>query len=104
FRALALLFKEQREPLLYHALYHQVRLVKYKKGRLEVLPVGPLAQDFAHRISGCLQEWTGERWMVSLASASAAAQPSLADEDEARRQKRIEAARHAPAAAKILEL
>ncbi len=84
FPALVTLFEQQQEPLLASVLHSQIRLVRFARGTLELLPASDhLPDQFAQRISRSLQAWTGERWMVSLVTDAPNAQPTLEQQAEA---------------------
>ncbi|MHA1114228.1 MAG: DNA polymerase III subunit gamma/tau, partial [Alphaproteobacteria bacterium] len=66
FAAMAQLFADRREPLLYAHLTNDVHPVHFEPGRIEFAP-GPYAPtNLASRVGTLLAEWTGQRWVVSL--------------------------------------
>ncbi|HEY8066757.1 MAG TPA: DNA polymerase III subunit gamma/tau [Methylosinus sp.] len=81
FRALVALAGEKRDIQLKIALEAEVRLVRFEQGRIEF----ELAQGGSTRLPQLLmqklQDWTGTRWLVALASGGA---PTLREEAEAR--------------------
>jgi DNA polymerase-3 subunit gamma/tau len=62
------LFRERREGLLTAHLQGDVHLVRFERGRIEFRPEPRAPANLANRISACLAEWTGERWLVSVSS------------------------------------
>jgi DNA polymerase-3 subunit gamma/tau len=81
------LAREHREVRLVYALEHWVHLVRFERGRLELRldPAAPPA--LPGELSDKLAKWAGERWVVSVSSATG--EPSIAQrkdaEDQARR-------------------
>jgi len=67
FREIVALFAEKREAGLL-ALLRQVRLVRCVQGLLELRVSADAPPNLAARVSQCLTEWTGQRWMVSLSA------------------------------------
>lgn len=63
-------------------LEHNVRLIKLEPGAIEFSLVGNVPSSFAGDLSQKLKQWTGARWIVTVAREGGA--PTLA---EARRQK-----------------
>ncbi len=45
-----------------------VQLVSYKPGRIEFAPAGEMSSGFPARFAARLQNWTGARWVITLAS------------------------------------
>jgi len=81
-------------------LTHDVHLVGYQPGRIEVRP-GPAAPaDLAARVGQCLSDWTGERWVVVVSNEDGAA--TLAEQAGADRARQIEAARCDPLVKEIM--
>ena len=89
FSALVALFAQQKEAKLYGELYQFAQLVKLEPGRLEIALAPQASPDLAARVGKCLSDWTGRRWVVSLARASEA--PTLAAQAQAREQAEREA-------------
>jgi len=92
FRELVALFADHREGGLYAELCSYAHPVRLTAGKLEIhLDSGASAQ-LIPRVGTCLQQWTGQRWMVAVVDEAGGA--TLAEEDKA-----IERARHERAAA-----
>jgi DNA polymerase-3 subunit gamma/tau len=87
FEALVGLFRDRREGVLHAHLMRDVHLVHFERGRLEFQPGPDAPRDLAARLTRCLNEWTGRRWMVSVTSDPGA--PSLAQDREAEEAARI---------------
>jgi DNA polymerase-3 subunit gamma/tau len=87
FADIVALAREHREVRLVYALEHWVHLVRFERGRLELRldPAAPPA--LPGELSDKLAKWAGERWVVSVSSATG--EPSIAErkdaEDQARR-------------------
>jgi DNA polymerase III subunit gamma/tau len=95
------LFDKQREAMLRAHLYAHVHLVRFEVGRIEFRPAAGAPRDLPNRLGQLLGEWTGQRWIVSIASEEG--QPTLREEAEAREESlRNEAARH-PLVRQVLE-
>jgi DNA polymerase III subunit gamma/tau len=93
FRELLEMFELRKEAILRAHLYAHVHLVQFEQGRVQ-LRLDPAApRDLVNRVAQKLSEWTGQTWLVGIASEGG--QPSLKEQDEAREHSiRGEAARH----------
>ncbi len=63
------LIKLRRDLQLLVEVEKYVRLVSYKPGRIEFTPAGGMSAEFPARFAARMQNWTGGRWVISLASA-----------------------------------
>jgi DNA polymerase-3 subunit gamma/tau len=97
---LARLCAEKRDLLLKHAVEHQLRPVHMEDGRIEVSLVPGAPATIIQDLSRKLSEWTGRRWLVSLASREGG--PTLAEEDAARKAEREEGIKAHPLVAAVL--
>jgi DNA polymerase-3 subunit gamma/tau len=86
FMELVELFATNREGALHAQLYNHAHPVRCEPGLLEVRLDAGAPQNFIGRISQCLMDWTGQRWMVSLSDRDG--ETSLADKDRAVEKKR----------------
>ena len=93
FRELLEMFEQHKEAILRAHLYAHVHLVQFEPGRVQ-LRLDPAApRDLVNRVAQKLSEWTGQTWLVGIASEGG--QLSLKEQDEAREHSiRGEAARH----------
>jgi DNA polymerase-3 subunit gamma/tau len=66
FQAVADLARDRREGRLAKHLTHDVRLVHFEPGRIEINPGPEAPRDLAGRLSAALQDWTGRRWVVMV--------------------------------------
>lgn len=58
------LFDEKREAILHNHLVHDLRLVSFEQGAIELQPTAYLAPDVAVRIQRNLSQWTGRKWGI----------------------------------------
>ncbi|MEX6508775.1 DNA polymerase III subunit gamma/tau [Jiella sp. M17.18] len=97
---LARLAEEKRDSLMRVSVRRYLRPVKFSPGRLEVelTPEAPrtLLGDLQRR----LHDWTGRRWVVSVANAGG--QPTLDEQDAARRDALVSDAASDPEVAAVL--
>jgi DNA polymerase-3 subunit gamma/tau len=89
-RALVALCEEKNEPMLAADLYANAQLVKMQQGQIELVPAKGASKDFISVLGKKLNEWTGQRWIVAVATGGG--QPSLHAQDMAQKNIRIDAA------------
>jgi len=111
FRELAGLFATNREGGLYAELCGYVHPVRFSACKLEVRLAKGASANLVSRVGQCLQEWTGQRWMIAVVDEPGL--PTLKEEDreiERQRQERAEAhplmqaVRHSFPEAKLVSL
>ncbi|RMF09846.1 MAG: DNA polymerase III subunit gamma/tau [Alphaproteobacteria bacterium] len=68
FEELVALFEDQREMRLAVHLSDHVHPVHFAPGRIDISLKDEAPPDLPHRVMKHLQEWTGQRWVVSLSS------------------------------------
>jgi DNA polymerase-3 subunit gamma/tau len=102
------LIRSRRDVKLLVEIETCLRLVSYSPGRIEFTPTDDAPRDLAAQIGQRLQNWTGNRWAVSVVSGSDAATiaedrdaDKLAREAEAREHPMVEAVFEAFPDAKI---
>ncbi len=101
FEAAVALFEQHREPLKHTHLKNHVRLVRFSPGAIEIRLTQPMPRDFAPQLAACLTKWTGQPWKIILSDEGG--QPTLHEQEEARKeQQKQEAAAH-PLVASVLE-
>ena len=61
------LIRTNRDVKLLVEVEGGVRLVSYQPGRIEFTPSSQAPRDLAARLGSALQNWTGARWVVSIA-------------------------------------
>ena len=101
YRKLVALFLEKREVSLHAELYGQSQLVSLSAGRLEIVAGARAAANFAGKVGQSLTEWTGDRWIVSLAKQGG--QPTLAEQDKTADAERRAAALAHPVVQAVLQ-
>jgi len=93
FAEVVALFDQRREAVLRSHLFANVHLVRFEPGRIELRPTEAAPRDLANRLGKLLGEWTGERWVVSIAQSEG--EPTLKEQAAARDETlRHEAAAH----------
>ena len=66
------------QPLLHGHLVHNVHLVQFAPGRIELRQTAHAPRDLAAQLSALLQQLTGSRWTISLSNAEG--EPTLAQQ------------------------
>ncbi|AHC99747.1 DNA polymerase III subunit gamma/tau [Leisingera methylohalidivorans] len=95
------LIRTNRDVKLLVEVEGGVRLVSYQPGRIEFTPSSQAPRDLAARLGSALQNWTGARWVVSIAPDGDA--PTIAElRDAAENALREKAAAH-PLVQAVLE-
>jgi len=101
FQELTQLFAEKREIILYHDLYNGVHLVSFAPGRLEIrIGQSIRTQNFTGTVGQKLSEWTGMRWVVSIASEGG--EPTLAESEAAKQNALVQSMQKNPAVEAVL--
>ena len=101
FEDVVALARAKRDIRLSQALESDVRLARFEPGRIEFSLVDGASPEIVQALSRRLGEWTGERWMVTLAAGATA--PTLREQETARRNERLGGAGEHPVVRKILE-
>ncbi len=86
FAELVALAGTQRDIQIKAALERDVRLVRFEPGLLEFSLAPGGSPGLPAQLTRKLQDWTGQRWMVALSTASGA--PSLLEQAEAKENER----------------
>ncbi|MGR3760587.1 DNA polymerase III subunit gamma/tau [Roseobacteraceae bacterium NS-SX3] len=95
------LIRSNRDVKLLVEVETGVRLVSYQPGRIEFTPAAGAPRDLAARLGTSLQNWTGARWVVTIAADGDA--PTIAElRDAAENALKEEAAAH-PMVQAVLE-
>jgi DNA polymerase-3 subunit gamma/tau len=68
FKDVLALIKSRRDLHLLVEVEKHVRLVSYQPGRIEFAPAADMPAEFPARFAARLQNWTGARWVISLAA------------------------------------
>lgn len=93
---------EHRDIKLQTAIERDVRLVRFEPGQVEFEPVPGASPGLAHDLARRLQDWTGTRWMVAVATSGGA--PSIHERRAAEAQARRDTLAADPVVARVLEL
>jgi DNA polymerase-3 subunit gamma/tau len=101
FEDIVALARAKRDIRLSQALESDVRLARFEPGRIEFSLIQGASPEIVQALSRRLGEWTGERWMVTLAAGATA--PTLREQEIARRNERLGGAGEHPVVRKILE-
>lgn len=80
FPALVALFAQKREMVLHTHLLQNTHLVAFAPPSLTLRLTEAAPPHFAGKVSHCLQQWTGKRWLLSLVQEGGA--PSLAQQQQ----------------------
>jgi len=95
------LARAKRDIKLCQALEGDVRLARFERGRIEFSLVEGASPAVVQDLSRRLAEWTGERWMVTIAAGASA--PTLREAAAARQSERLHGAGEHPVVRKVLE-
>ena len=88
-----------RELKLKHALETAVRLVRFEPGRIEIALTDDAPTGLAGLLSTKLEEWTAERWVITVGRGGA---PTIAETRQADRARLVSDAREDPVVAAVL--
>ncbi|WP_282091467.1 DNA polymerase III subunit gamma/tau [Epibacterium ulvae] len=66
------LIRNRRDVKLLVEVEGSIRLASYQPGRIEFTPTDNAPRDLAARLGTALQNWTGNRWVVSIVSGCSA--------------------------------
>jgi DNA polymerase-3 subunit gamma/tau len=80
-RHLVALCEEKNEPFLAADLYTNIRPVKWQQGKIEIAINKGASRDIVSILGKKLQEWTGQRWVIAVATTSQALSLSEQDRD-----------------------
>ena len=98
--ALVELVGARGEKVLYAQLKTKVQLVKFEPGLLELQLPPELPRDFTQRLGQRLGEWTGRRWMISIAGSGGA--PTLREQADQRERSLVAVAAEQPIVRAVL--
>jgi DNA polymerase-3 subunit gamma/tau len=101
FEDVVALARAKRDIKLSQALEADVRLARFEPGRIEFSLVEGVSPAVAQDLSRRLAEWTGERWMVTVAAGASA--PTMRESEETRRAERLHGGAGHPVVRKVLE-
>ena len=101
FEDVVALARVKRDIQLCQALEGDVRLARFEPGRIEFSLVEGASSAIVQALSRRLAEWTGERWMVTIAAGASA--PTLREKAAARHSERLSGVGEHPVVRKVLE-
>jgi DNA polymerase-3 subunit gamma/tau len=81
FEAVVDLFRSKKEGILLTHIMNDVHLVRFEPGRIELRPTPKAPANLTNRMSACLNEWTGVRWVISVSGDLGA--PTLKEQAQA---------------------
>ena len=83
FEDVVAMIRARRDIKLLHEVETYIRLAAYAPGRIEFQPTDDAPSDLAHRFAHALQNFTGQRWGVSLVNEGGG--PTIAETKSAAR-------------------
>ena len=101
--SLAARAEAEREARLYVEIIHNIRLVSFQPGRMEIRPVNDAPTDLVPRLMDRLAEWTGRRWVVTISTEEEGQLP-LAEQRELAAAERLRVAAAHPAVLAALDV
>nr|WP_246104928.1 DNA polymerase III subunit gamma/tau [Rhodoligotrophos appendicifer] len=101
FRDIATLAGDKRDLKLKDSLERYVRPVQMRARQLDIALEPGAPQGLANELSRKLEQWTGQRWMVSVTKAGG--EKPIAEQDRYRRESLFEEARSHPSVQAFLE-
>jgi DNA polymerase-3 subunit gamma/tau len=101
FAEVVALAETHREVIVANHLSGDVHLVHFEPGRIEFRPEAAAPRDLAGRLGRLLQEWTGERWVVSVSDVPG--DPTLRSERQESEARQRAAAQKDPLVQAVLE-
>ena len=84
FKEVVDLFRDRREMILYSQLQNNVHLVAFENQRMELRLEQEAPRDLVNNVSSFLNEWTGQRWVITVSSEEGEA--TLGDKPTTARQ------------------
>ena len=81
FDAVVELFKTKKEGILLTHIMNDVHLVRFELGRIELRPTAKAPANLTNRMTTCLNDWTGMRWVISVSGDLGA--PTLKEQAQA---------------------
>ncbi len=79
FEDVVALFAAQREQILSVHLQTKVQVIGFETGKIELALLPDAPRDLPARVGSLLTQWTGQRWLVAISAAPAAAGQTLHD-------------------------
>ncbi len=101
FEDVVALAEAKRDLKLKHALLEQVRLVRFKPGKIELSPLPQAAKDLTQELMRKLKTWTGRVWIVAVSDEPGAVPLGVQRRDQSARE--IEKIREHPKVKEVLQ-
>jgi len=98
---LVALMEEKREGRLLKHLVHDVHLVRFEPGRIDLRPTQAAPRDLTNRLGSLLNSWFEERWVVTVSGE--AGEPTVAERRKEAEQARFEAAAEDPLVKAVMD-
>lgn len=98
---IAALAAENGASVLKVQIENHVHLVRLEPGQIEFRPAAAAPRTLAGDLAQKLKEWTGTRWVVTLAREGG--EPTLAEQRKAAREKKLEQVAQAPMVRAVLD-
>ncbi len=95
------LIEEKREGRLLKHLVHDVHLVRFEPGRIDLRPTPAAPRDLTNRLGSLLNAWFDERWVVAVSGE--AGEPTVAERRKEAEQARFEAAAEDPMVKAVMD-
>ena len=95
------LMEEKREGRLLKHLVHDVHLVHFEPGRIDLRPTPAAPRDLTNRLGSLLNSWFEERWVVTVSGE--AGEPTVAERRKEAEQARFEAAAEDPLVKAVMD-
>jgi DNA polymerase-3 subunit gamma/tau len=90
----------ERDIALKLELEQNVRLIRFEQGRIELQFTDHASPDLAGTLGKRLQQWTGERWVITIGRGEA--QPTLHERKQKERARLVTDARSDPLVAEVM--
>lgn len=97
------LFGQMGEPLLQAQMKSYIHLVKFKKGMIELYLSDQNYSDLIGKMSSRLQQWTGERWIVSTVPNEGQGQQTIREVEQAEEEAVLKKIAEHPTVAAVLD-
>jgi DNA polymerase-3 subunit gamma/tau len=91
----------ERDLKMKHALENYIRINSFEQGRIEIGLTGEAPADLVGTLSKKLEQWTGQRWMITVSRNSAT--ETIAESQRFAQEKLLTDARADPVVAAVLE-
>jgi DNA polymerase-3 subunit gamma/tau len=91
----------ERDLKMKHALENYIRINSFEQGRIEIGLTGEAPADLVGSLSKKLEQWTGQRWMITVSRNSAT--ETIAESQRFAQEKLLTDARADPVVAAVLE-